>query len=142
MARPAHGAALVLVAVFVAVLTACGSESPHATPPGGARITVRQRQLTCCATEGQVSYVRLSRAGGDVRARAFQGDGIGTDVTALDEAVSPGTFRVESWQRTCDGNCGHLDPPTDRCAMTVDVAPAEHRTLTVLVSPGSGCTIG
>ena len=30
--------------------------------------------------------------------------------------LSPGRYRVISYQRPCDGNCGLLDPPTDRCA--------------------------
>ena len=31
-------------------------------------------------------------------------------------ALAPGRYRLQSWQRDCDGNCGRLGPPTDRCS--------------------------
>jgi hypothetical protein len=41
--------------------------------------------------------------------------------------VPAGRFVLGSWQRTCDGNCGYLDAPADRCL--------------IVVRPGKGCTI-
>lgn len=73
--------------------------------------------------------------------RSFHGHGVGVDVVALDEAVARGTYRVESWQRPCDGNCEHLDAPTDRCSATVAVEAAQHRRVAITFSPGSRCTI-
>jgi hypothetical protein len=61
--------------------------------------------------EGAFSYIRLERAGGaTVAARRLPGSG------KLTLTVPPGTYRLASWQRTCDGNCGNLDPPSNQCA--------------------------
>jgi hypothetical protein len=40
-------------------------------------------------------------------------------------ARPPGTYRLLSWQRTCDANCGHLDPPSDQCALPFTLRKGE-----------------
>ena len=39
----------------------------------------------------------------------------------MQRRLAPGRYKVISYQRPCDGNCGTLDPPTDRCARHVHV---------------------
>lgn len=35
--------------------------------------------------------------------------------------LEPGTYSIEAALRPCDGNCGYLDPPVDRCTSSLDV---------------------
>ena len=65
----------------------------------------------------------------------------GHSSTFVSEAVlrlDPGEYRFVSFQRTCDGNCGSLDPPSDECEQVVRVD--ESADLTVAVRRGEGCT--
>ena len=53
--------------------------------------------------------------------------------------LDPGSYRLVSYQRTCDGNCAILDPASDSCSsgFTAD-GPVSAQ---IRVSYGSGCTI-
>jgi hypothetical protein len=53
--------------------------------------------------------------------------------------LAPGRYVVTSYQRPCDGNCGYLDPPTDRCRTTVTLAADDDIVLNVEFAPGQGC---
>ncbi|MFN8051202.1 MAG: hypothetical protein U0Q22_07205 [Acidimicrobiales bacterium] len=144
---------LTLVAAFALVLAGCGDEAVRTadgaatttsaaptTRAGGARLRLSQHQTGCCYTEGQISTAILRGPDGDevvnttFMARAMV-------VPVLDRRLEPGTYEVESYQRPCDGNCGFLDPPTDRCVEHVTLAADETVFLTASFAPGSGCTI-
>jgi hypothetical protein len=60
--------------------------------------------------EGFVNRFRLSRSGHTVLFAT--GDGI-------NRQVPPGKYRLSTSVRPCSGNCGHLDPPQNRCARGV-----------------------
>ena len=47
-----------------------------------------------------------------------------------------GLYRVESFQRPCDGNCSLLDPPTDRCSRRVRVYAGESARVRIVTRPG------
>jgi D-alanyl-D-alanine dipeptidase len=53
--------------------------------------------------------------------------------------LPPGRYRVISYQRPCDGNCGLLDPPTDRCVRPIRVLSGGLTEVAVSVRPGRGC---
>jgi hypothetical protein len=55
--------------------------------------------------------------------------------------IEPGTYRLVSFQRPCDGNCGTLDPPTDQCGRRIDIEADVELREVVSLSPGEGCTI-
>ena len=55
--------------------------------------------------------------------------------------LSPGAYRLVSWQRICDGNCGNLDPPSQQCARPVTLRSAEQLTAAIRVNFASGCVI-
>ncbi|HTS74251.1 MAG TPA: hypothetical protein VMG74_11120 [Gaiellaceae bacterium] len=67
----------------------------------------------------------------------------------LSEAVIPravirlgrGSYRLVSFQRTCDGNCHVLDPSSDECSRAFSVRADETVTATVRVTFGTGCLI-
>ena len=54
--------------------------------------------------------------------------------------AAPGRHRFVSYIRTCDGNCGFLDPPSKRCSRVVTLRSGVTRTVTVRLLDG-GCRI-
>jgi hypothetical protein len=56
--------------------------------------------------------------------------------------VQPGAYRLVSWQRLCDGNCGTLDPPSQHCARLITLRPGDQLTAAIRVNfASSGCVI-
>lgn len=66
--------------------------------------------------EGAVTYLKIRdvRSGNLLLRKRFNSRGRARG------SVPSGRARVISYQRPCSGNCGELDPPTNRCARTVD----------------------
>lgn len=87
--------------------------------------------------EGARSYVRADRQGvhGDVVELSR-----GTKPAARLQ-LDPDVYKLESWQRPCDGNCTALDPPTDRCSGGFSVIAGEQVRVTIILEPGKGCRI-
>jgi hypothetical protein len=101
-------------------------------------LRIHQRQTSCCYIEGQVSYLIVRDEDGHVVVnRAFSG--IRPNRPAVDVHLAPGRYVVTSYQRPCDGNCGYLDPPTDRCRQSVTLTPHDDVVLNVEFAPGQGC---
>ena len=137
-----HGVRKLSVLLIGAVaLSGCGSEYRPATNA----VDVRVRQVMDVSqgayVEGSYSYIRVERTSGDKLLEERLPEATGHSPTFVSEAVlrvDPGEYRFVSFQRTCDGNCGSLDPPSDECKQVVRVdEPAD---LTVTVRPGEGCT--
>jgi hypothetical protein len=105
--------------------------------PHAGRLNVRQVLVPDGAvyTEGSYSYVRVERGGEKVvQVRLVR---VPRAVIRLD----PGSYRLISFQRPCDGNCHLLDPPTDRCARGFSMASDGSLHATVRFAPGNGCRI-
>jgi hypothetical protein len=86
--------------------------------------------------EGALSYLRVERAGGVTLAeRQLPGS------HKLTLAVQPGAYRLVSWQRICDANCGNLDPPSNQCARSFTLRPGERLQAAIRVNFVSGCVI-
>ncbi len=85
--------------------------------------------------EGAYSYVRVETRDGtkivEERLRAKE--------TTI--RLDSGSYRLISYQRTCDANCGNLDPVSDSCDRTFTMARDKALNAGVRVSYGSGCTI-
>jgi hypothetical protein len=114
---------------------------PELTPPAPdltARLRIRQHQTSCCYIEGQRSYLIVRDEDGHVVAkRAFYDSRL--QHPPIDVRLAPGRYVVTSYQRPCDGNCGYLDPPTDRCRATITLAANDDVVMTVEFAPGQGC---
>jgi hypothetical protein len=54
-------------------------------------------------------------------------------------SLKPGSYKLISYQRTCDGNCGTLDPASDSCSS--DFTAGRSLEARIRVTYGSGCTI-
>jgi len=86
--------------------------------------------------EGSIGYVQIrNRLGRVLVQKTFR------TAAELDFAFTPGTWRLVSFQRPCDGNCNYLDGPTDRCALLFRIRRSDTLSATVHVTPGSGCRI-
>jgi hypothetical protein len=138
---------LALLTLTGSLLAACGGQArPAATPqataagnPGPAHLQITQLTVgTAFPVEGALSYIRVERADGAVVAvRQLTGK-------KLVIKVDSGVYRLASWQRSCDGNCGNLDPPSSRCERTFSVRQDELLQTTIRVnftSPATRCLI-
>ena len=82
--------------------------------------------------EGAVSYVRVR----GVRGRLVVAKRVRRPRFRMQRRLAPGLYRVISYQRPCDGNCGTLDPPTDRCARRVRILSGGLTEVAVTGPPG------
>jgi hypothetical protein len=130
--RLACVAALLAVAMVAA---SCGSASERPRSAAPATLRVAQKLVPgSLYFEGSYSYVRVERDGHEI-AKVKLEDSRG------ELRLDAGSYRLISFQRPCDGNCGYLDPPMDLCDLPVEVAANQVVTATVRLSPGKGCTI-
>ena len=86
--------------------------------------------------EGSYSYVRVEQDEKKVVQVRLKGRKLEATVR-----LEPGSYRLVSFQRPCDGNCGYLDPPTDRCSREIEAKAGARVEATVRLTPGQGCTI-
>jgi hypothetical protein len=86
--------------------------------------------------EGSIWHLRVVGSAGDaVLDRDLKNDRVSLKIPA-------GRYRLESYERPCDGNCGYLDPPTDNCSGIVTAEAGATVTVRVTLKPAKGCTIG
>jgi hypothetical protein len=106
-----------------------------------ARLHVQQVVATGSPlpVEGSIPYLRVARADGSTVVQRRLGFRTRTPVADL--GLAPGRYRLQSWQRYCDGNCSRLDPPSDRCGRWFRIHRGQTLKATVTVTFGSGCRI-
>jgi hypothetical protein len=124
--------------VSAALLAGCGVANTDS--PTGRRATVHVRQEWVGGglyVEGSYSYARVERDGSTVEQVRLTGEKMPSETIRIE----PGTYRLVSFQRPGDGNCGTLDPPTDQCSRRIDVEVDVELREVVSLSPGEGCTI-
>ena len=89
--------------------------------------------------EGSRSYLTVSAKSGGTETLGYfvmhEGDPV------FSKVLAPGRYTVKSWQRPCDGNCGYLDDPTDRCQRTITVLAEQPARYVIQLAPGQGCRI-
>jgi hypothetical protein len=149
-------AGLVVTAVsaggVIALLVLADAKTPATTSqPSAAALEERagflvvDQQLSVFATEGAFPYVRLESAEGRVVAERLIHD-TRSVLPLLRQGVSPGSYRLVSYQRPCEGSCPSrgqrgLDPPTLRCEARFEIATGETFTALVRSHGGRGCRI-
>jgi hypothetical protein len=83
--------------------------------------------------EGTVFFVKLSTPDGTVALdRRFLDPGVQSPAP-LAQPIPPGDYRINAYYRTCDANCGFLDPPRPLCAVDVSLVSGETRRLQVSI---------
>ena len=129
-------------ALAVLAIVSCGAVGVAAAPGAGGgtgKLRVREHRLPSDViyTEGYVSFLRIREAGSGraVVKRRFQGR-----VHARTK-LRAGRYRVIRFIRPCDGNCGLLDPRTERCAAAVDVGAGGATRVVIRTRTGTGCKI-
>lgn len=137
--------ALVLAIMLAAVAAGCGAASDRApadrAASGPGRLTVvHERPSPPRYIEGSVSHLKLVRAdtGEVIDDGPLSADPVAPMYT---RELPAARYRLVSFQRPCEGNCGMLDPPTDRCERTIDVGPGEALEATVVLPRSGGCSI-
>ena len=122
----------------IALAAGCGgtqAELPAAHP---GELHVRQEHAGGgFYVEGSYSYVRLERPAGSQVETRLSLDRVPHATLSLE----PGSYRLVSFQRPCDGNCRRLDTPTDRCSVPIEVGEGAELHEVIELTPGSGCTI-
>jgi outer membrane protein assembly factor BamB len=140
--------------VLVLALAGCafgGGPRPAAAPPtiattspgaateaplrGAIRIV---HAIECCYVEGGLTGIRVSSIAGAVVVRREHRQGSRASELAV-VAVAAGRYRVQTWERPCEGTCARVDPPIDRCSLDVAVRAGATTEVRVRVIPGSGC---
>jgi hypothetical protein len=126
-----------------------GSRAPAradgtATVDEEAGFLVVDQRLAIFFTEGALSYIRLESTKRRVVAeRLFRDGGV---LPLLRQRVSPGAYRLVSYQRPCEGSCpGHgtrgLDRPTMRCEATLEIGSGETVTALIRSAGGGRCQV-
>jgi hypothetical protein len=139
------GSAAALASMTLILASCAGESTPGpagAAGPAAAAADAGQLRITQVRVgngipvEGALSYIRIERAtGGTLIGRQLPDSG------KLSLKLDPGAYRLVSWQRTCDANCGNLDPPSSRCARPFTVRRREPLEATIRVNFASSCVI-
>ena len=124
--------------MLVAALAATACSGHYRAGPHSARLHVRQvRQPGPIPVEGAYSYARVERDGKKVVQVRLSAALVPRAVIRLD----PGSYRLVSFQRDCNGNGHLLGPPSDGCSRAFSVRANERARATVRVTFGTGCRI-
>jgi hypothetical protein len=115
-------------------LSRSGARQRPLSWPGGApssplALAARPAARPCSRISAALSYIRIERAAG---VTLIEGQLPDSKMLAL--KLDPGAYRLISWQRTCDPNCGNLDPPSTRCARPFTMRQREPLEATVRVN--------
>jgi hypothetical protein len=134
-----HTAVVVALAGASFAVSACGGQEPRPAgeqPSGELRIVEVHVPGAPFPIEGEFAYVRVAGDDGAPPAeRRLDSD------RPLRLRLAADRYTLSVWHRTCDGNCGLLDPPSDRCEQTLDLSADEVLKLRIENSPGSPCRI-
>ena len=106
---------------------------------GGVIETMGFPDAEAPGVEGAVLFVRMVDDDGmTVLDRQF-------DWPADEQRISPGSYDLTAYWRTCSGNCGQLDGEDRFCEHDVTVAAGGRIRVSITpgnLAPGSECTVG
>ena len=112
------------------------AHSAGSTRPAGHLAIKKVRVGDTNPIEGAITFIRVKRPSGRVvLTRRLPPS------ERLTLPLRPGRYRLVSWQRLCDANCGTLDPPSDRCARSLTIRTGERLRATIRVNYAVGCVI-
>jgi hypothetical protein len=104
-----------LLAASAVALAGCGNDGAR---PG--TLTVTERWTTGpFFIEGHVAFASINELGG--RRIAEGRDDPLHERAILVRRLGPGRYRVAGWVRSCGGDCGVLDPPSEHCSAVVAI---------------------
>ena len=121
--------------VALTMLAGCNERNEPGPDAVDVRVVLKYDVSEGAYIEGSISYIRVERLDGELvfeRPLSRSTDHIGLD---------PGEYRLISFQRPCEGNCGSLDPPTDRCERRIRVTANPKLTVRITARPTETCEI-
>lgn len=124
----------------------CAGAHEKTLPSGSGTILVDQSidPSGGIPIEGEYSYVRIEKPGGEKLIERRLRYDAATKRSGAAIRLGPGSYRLVSYQRTCDGNCGYLDAPSTFCSGRFRISSdkgGKPLGAKVRVNFGSGCTI-
>jgi hypothetical protein len=128
-----------VAALVIAVQAPAQRESAKPLADQRPLLVVHQRlgRSDAHPIEGSLSYIRVEGAGIVHYSATFSHPSF--DITY--PLKIPGRVTLASYQRGCNGNCGSLAPPSERCSRSVRVAKDERVTARITVVYGHPCRI-
>ncbi len=129
-----RGLGLLALCVALALFGAACKSTTKSSGPAKLHVTQVLVRGSGLYIEGSYSYVRIERDGHRIRE-------VRLTKRSATIRLDSGSYRLVSFQRPCDGNCGYLDPATDGCREGFDASAGELVEATVRLTPGRGCTI-
>ena len=115
------------IAVALAAAACGGSRGAGDRPPEHGNLSVTQRINGHLYVEGSIGYVEVSD-GHSIVYKSKIGNGASTRLPA-------GTYRLNSYQELCIGNCDHLGPPIDKCGTTIHIESEKTTSAIIELTP-------
>jgi hypothetical protein len=126
---------LILAAACASALAGLGLGGSGASR-GSIHVTLRLVPGAPVYIEGAIWHIRVRRfRGGE---QVFEQRLLRPGATF---SLPPGRYLLLSSQFPCDGNCGYLDPETDRCSLPFVIAGGRRIAAVVHLRAGAGCSI-
>jgi hypothetical protein len=129
---------LLLTPLTLALLVACADPSTPSDAPTPASLTVTIAPSEGGGPvyiEGALRYLHVTGPDTDIQKQ------LDTERPVTISLPDGGSYRLESWARPCDGNCGHLDGATDRCSGTFPVTAGKTTAIEIAAPVGEACTL-
>ena len=144
-------ALLLLVLTTACTSSGVGSNAPStstrnqpapATSSGKLVLDVSRR---CCYTEGSFFFLRVRTSAGElILERSYTANEL---EFVMRESLAPGRYSILTYERPCEAVCPEpgqtraLDPPTNRCRISLTVKSGEKYRLRVTTGPGVECPL-
>ena len=114
------------LAALALVTAACGHDEPASE--NGRLVIQKSLDGPPVFIEGSATQFRIMRVDGSTVAEHVRWSAM-----LFDGSLAPGSYKLETVERPCSGNCGMLDEPveTTRCALDVRVVAGERSEVSI-----------
>jgi hypothetical protein len=126
---------LLLAPLALVLLAACAGPSTSSAAPASLTVSIAPAEGGPLYIEGALRYLLVTGPGVDIRKQ------LDTNEPVVITLPDGGSYRLESWARPCDGNCGYLGGPVDRCSGTFPVTGGETTAIEVNAPVGHPCAL-
>ena len=127
-------AARLVLAALALVTVACGQDE-QASENG--RLVIQKSVDGPVFIEGSATQFRIMRVDGSTVI-----DDVDTSATLFDQSLAPGSYKLETVERPCAGNCNLLDGPAEstRCTLDVPVIAGERTEVSIVLKSSATTT--
>ena len=126
-----------VLAISLGTVSTAGAENAPLAHGGKGQGTLNVRERFDpeggLPTEGYIPFAVLRKAG--------SGRVVLREKPSFHRRLPAGRYRLSSYMRTCDGNCGFLDPPINKCVATVEIDRGMTTTVSVLRRADRACEL-